>query len=60
MKVRFVRVLVMALIAISASALSATAQITTGTVTGTVRDAQGGVISERVNRQACLPIIRFE
>jgi hypothetical protein len=41
---RFGRVMALALMALCAGALNATAQITTGTITGTVKDAQGGVI----------------
>ena len=39
-----VRILAVALVATLAWVLSASAQITTGTVAGTVKDAQGGVI----------------
>ena len=44
MQVRFVRSLAMALIALSVGSWPVAAQITTGTVTGTVRDAQGAVV----------------
>ena len=40
---RFVR-LVVAIVAIAMIALPAAAQVTTGTLTGTVKDAQGAVI----------------
>ncbi|HMF60274.1 MAG TPA: carboxypeptidase-like regulatory domain-containing protein, partial [Vicinamibacterales bacterium] len=41
---RFGRVVALALMALCAGALNVTAQITTGTITGTVKDSQGGVI----------------
>src|SRR5262249_56566584 len=41
---RCIKVLTLAILAVCASAVAATAQITTGTVNGTVKDAQGGVI----------------
>ena len=41
---RFAQVAALALMALYMSAANATAQITTGTVTGTVKDAQGGVV----------------
>ena len=44
MQVRFVRLLAMALIAWCIGSWPVTAQITTGTVTGTVKDTQGAVI----------------
>jgi Carboxypeptidase regulatory-like domain/TonB-dependent Receptor Plug Domain len=44
MQLRSVRVLAVAIVALLAGLSPALAQITTGTVTGTVRDAQGGVI----------------
>ena len=44
MQFKCVRLLAMMCIALCVGAISATAQITTGTVTGTIRDAQGGVI----------------
>ncbi len=44
MQFKCVRLLAMMCIALCVGAISATAQITTGTVTGTVKDAQGGVI----------------
>ena len=44
MQFKCVRLLAMLCIALCVGAISATAQITTGTVTGTIRDAQGGVI----------------
>ena len=44
MQLRKVRVLAFAIAAFCAGLMPAAAQITTGTVTGTVKDAQGGVI----------------
>src|SRR5438309_1527294 len=44
MQVRFVRLLAVALIALSVGTAPAAAQITTGTVTGTIKDSQGGVV----------------
>jgi hypothetical protein len=44
MQLRSVRVLAVVLVTLLAGWAPAAAQITTGTVTGTVRDAQGGVI----------------
>jgi Carboxypeptidase regulatory-like domain len=41
---RFGWVLALALVALGAGGLNAAAQITTGTITGTVKDAQGGVV----------------
>ena len=41
---RFAQVAALALMALYMSAANATAQITTGTITGTVKDAQGGVV----------------
>jgi hypothetical protein len=41
---RFGRVVALALMALCAGALNVAAQITTGTITGTVKDSQGGVI----------------
>jgi hypothetical protein len=42
--IRRLGVLAFALVAVLATARSTSAQITTGNVTGTVRDAQGGVV----------------
>jgi hypothetical protein len=44
MQVRFVRALVMAVFAVCAGFSPAAAQITTGNISGTVQDAQGGVV----------------
>ncbi len=44
MQFKCVRLLAMLCIALCVGAIPAAAQITTGTVTGTIRDAQGGVI----------------
>src|SRR5437879_7800948 len=44
MQVRFVHLLAVSLMALCAAAVPAAAQITTGTVTGTVKDTTGGVI----------------
>lgn len=44
MQVRLVRLLAVALIPLSVGTVPAAAQITTGTVTGTIKDSQGGVV----------------
>src|SRR5713101_9740258 len=44
MQVRLVRLLAIALMALWVGTVPAAAQITTGTVTGTVKDSQGGVV----------------
>ena len=41
---RFERVAALAMVALCMGAINASAQITTGTVAGTVKDAQGGVV----------------
>src|SRR5438309_11733012 len=44
MQVRFVHLLAVPLMALCAAIVPAAAQITTGTVTGTIKDTTGGVI----------------
>ena len=44
MQVRFVRLLAVGLITLWVGTVPAAAQITTGTVTGTIKDSQGGVV----------------
>ena len=43
-RMRFERVAALAMVALCMGAINASAQITTGTVAGTVKDAQGGVV----------------
>ena len=43
-RMRFERVAALAMVALCMGVINASAQITTGTVAGTVKDAQGGVV----------------